>query len=69
MFTKLTEKKKDLLREFVNHRCQNCKKHEIEVGKLQIHRIKRGINGGLYDLNNMKAICKNCHNAFHYHEF
>jgi len=26
----------------VNHTCQDCNKHESEVGKLEAHRIKRG---------------------------
>lgn len=64
---------KDKYRKSVNYTCQDCKKNESEVGKLEPHRIKRGIDGGLYmvvplnhKLNNVKIICHNCHEQYNY---
>ena len=69
MSKKLTEYKKDLLRQFVDRICENCHKHENEVGTLQVHRIRRGCQGGLYELRNVKIICEKCHKVFHQREF
>lgn len=66
---KLTLKKKDLLREFVNFICENCCKHEDIVGRLQVHRIKRGWDGGTYNFRNIFLICNNCHKKIHQNEF
>ena len=59
-------------RESVNFTCQNCHKHENEVGKLIPHRLKRKIHGGLYTVaklnskeNNIKIVCQKCHKLFH----
>ena len=65
----LSEKKKELLREFVEYRCENCKKHEKECGKLLIHRINRGYLKGEYVLRNILVICSACHKEIHYGEF
>lgn len=58
------------------YKCQQCKKHQEEVGKLTPHRIKRGNEGGLYTvytfnhkLNNIKVLCKKCHKKVHSGEF
>jgi len=60
----------------VNFICQGCKKQESEVGLLEPHRIKRGNKGGLYTLyplnhpkNNIKVVCKKCHQSYHANEF
>lgn len=58
---KLTEKKKRLLREFVDFKCEKCNKHEKIVGKLQPHRNKQG---GDYSLINIKMLCHKCHEVF-----
>src|SRR6056297_652821 len=57
----------------VNYTCQDCNKHESEVGKLEAHRIKRGCEGGLYTclplnhpLSNVKILCHNCHDKYNY---
>ena len=55
---KLTESKKELLREFVNRICEQCKKSDLETGTLEIHRLKRGNQGGTYTLNNLKILCQ-----------
>lgn len=65
---KLTPKKKELLKDFVDYTCENCHKVK-ESNELQIHRIRRGYMGGEYILNNVKVICNDCHKLFHYGEF
>ena len=62
----LSQSKKDLLRKFVNFTCEQCHKHEDEVGKLQAHRINRKMD---YSLRNMKMLCKSCHSIYHSKEF
>lgn len=66
---KLTQKEKTVLRKLVLYTCENCHKDEDEVGKLVIHRIKRGYNGGIYHLRNIKLLCKKCHKKLHENEF
>lgn len=50
-------------------KCESCGKHEREVGVLQIHRIRRGSNGGTYIPHNCELLCSNCHKLMHYGEF
>lgn len=57
----LNEKKKELLRLFVDRKCEECNRSESEVGKLQPHRIKQG---GDYSLRNIKMCCERCHKIF-----
>jgi len=66
---KLTKRKKEILREFVDYTCEGCNKHEEIVGTLEVHRIKRGNSGGLYTLNNIKMACNKCHKSYHQMEF
>lgn len=54
--------------------CQICKKN-ISLDKMDIHRIKRNYEGGLYTLcpldhqeQNCKFICKTCHKLLHSNE-
>ena len=61
----LSEKKKQLLKEFVDNKCEICKKEK----PLEIHRINRGNNGGTYTVNNLKILCKSCHRLIHANEF
>ena len=63
---RLTETQKLALRQMVGFRCQDCKKHEDEVGKLQPHRIIRGADGGLYIPGNIKMLCDECHGNYDY---
>jgi nitrate/TMAO reductase-like tetraheme cytochrome c subunit len=65
---KLSEKKKELLKEFVSFTCENCHKKK-ESNELQIHRINRGYMGGAYCLRNIEVICLDCHKRFHSGEF
>jgi len=64
-----TEKQKRVLRELVKFKCELCKKHEKECGKLEPHRILRGYAGGEYIPRNILMICKKCHKALHQYEF
>jgi hypothetical protein len=73
----MNKKQIDLLREFVNHQCEECHRTEFELSnksnkivKLQPHRIKQG---GEYSLRNIKMVCKyngkidgkfSCHDIF-----
>ena len=65
----LSKKKRGLLREFVDFICEECHKHEDEVGELEPHRIKRGIEGGKYEHRNIKMVCNECHKIYHGREF
>ena len=69
MVNKLTEKQKEVLREIVEFKCQRCNKHEDEVGKLEVHRINRGLNGGNYFPSNILMLDSKCHRIFHNNEF
>jgi len=60
---KLLKKHKDLLKQMVGDRCENCKDDKKE---LHIHRIKRGYAGGEYIPRNIMVICSDCHQAFHW---
>lgn len=64
----LSKEKILLLRKFVNYTCENCHKHEKEVGTLQAHRIKRGNIGGEYFLRNILILCSKCHKLIHFNE-
>lgn len=62
--TKLTQKEIDVLRGMVNYICEECLKHENEVGTLEPHRITPGNKGGLYCPHNIKMCCSSCHGYF-----
>lgn len=54
-----------VLRQLVNFVCEQCNKHEEEVGTLQPHRLKRGNVGGEYIPRNIKMVCNKCHDLYH----
>jgi hypothetical protein len=60
----ISQKKKRLLIEYVDNKCEHCSSN-ID---LEIHRIRRGIQGGTYEHRNCKVLCKSCHKKFHYKE-
>jgi len=64
--SKITEKQKGLLKEFVGNRCEEC---GAKSETLEVHRIQRGCQGGKYILRNVKIVCKKCHQLYHYNEF
>lgn len=64
---------KDKWREVVKFTCVDCNKHEDKVGTLEIHRVIRGVEKGLYvvvplnhPLNNVKIVCNKCHKKYNY---
>jgi len=64
----LTSHKKALLREFCDFRCEECRKHEKEVGTLWIHHINRKCCNGADNFRNLKVICSGCSKKIHYKE-
>lgn len=63
----LTEAQKYILRQMVNFTCEDCFKTETEFGKkLEVHRMKRGIDGGKYRPGNIKMLCPDCHDMYDY---
>jgi len=50
----LSKRKIDLLREFVNFKCEECKRHEKKVETLGPHKINQELG---YTLRNIKMIC------------
>ena len=61
---KLSERKKKILREYIDFICESCHKPETEVGVLEIHRIRPGNENGDYSIRNIKIVCKKCHEIF-----
>lgn len=66
---------RDKYHEVIKGKCQLCGK-EISKYQMQIHRVLRGIQGGLYTLckldhpkQNCKFICEGCHKLIHSNEF
>ena len=60
---------KQKLIESRNNQCEECPNKE----NLEIHRIKRGCENGLYivcprnlPIHNTKVLCKNCHEKYNY---
>jgi len=66
---KLNEKQKRVLRELTNFTCENCGEKEDKCGKLQPHRLTRGVLGGTYVPSNVKMYCDRCHKDMHGGEF
>jgi len=60
----INRKKKQLLWELVDKKCEQCKKY-FELTKIEIHRIRRGCEGGTYEHRNVKILCKSCHKKIH----
>ena len=65
----IKQKFKEILREMVEYKCEDCGKHEDEVGELQAHRIIRGSKGGKYIPRNIKMLCLKHHQLYHSNEF
>ena len=42
-------------------RCQSCGK----AGRLEVHHLRRLIDGGTNELPNLKTLCFGCHKAAH----
>lgn len=49
----------------VDNKCERCSTES----SLQIHRMKRGNQGGTYKPSNCKVFCIDCHRLIHGNEF
>jgi 5-methylcytosine-specific restriction endonuclease McrA len=68
MYTSCPTWLRDAYRRSVQFTCELCNKKEEEIGRLHIHRIRRGNKGGDYRPSNCKVICNNCHKKIHSQE-
>jgi len=64
----ISQKKKKLLCNFIDYKCEQCKKI-FQIGDLHAHRIRRGYQGGTYEFRNIKILCHGCHRKYHQGEF
>lgn len=64
MMIKLGDKYKEMLKELVDFKCEQCKQKFLPH-ELIIHRIIRGNKGGKYIPSNIKIFCINCHKLIH----
>ena len=62
----MNQKDKKLLIQLAKNTCEQCRK---QFDDLEIHRIRRGNEGGTYHWRNCKVLCKFCHKLFHQGEF
>jgi len=62
----ISEKKKRLLAEFHDMKCEQCHK-EFTLSELQAHRLVRG--GDYADHRILKILCRKCHSLYHGNEF
>lgn len=62
---KLSQKKKRILKEFVDFKCEQCHK-VFDEKDLEIHRINRKMD---YCLRNVKVLCNKHHRLYHSNEF
>lgn len=65
---KLGDKYKEMLKELVDFKCEQCKK-VFNSKDLQIHRIIRSNVNGEYIPSNIKILCYKCHRLMHSGEF
>lgn len=61
----INERKRQLLEEFVDGKCEECGKKT----KLIAHRIRRSWQGGKYEHRNLKLLCDKCHKLYHSNEY
>lgn len=61
----LTEKQKELLKDFTHRKCEICKKRESELNRLVVHHIHRKVSDGKDNLQNLKILCEDCHRTIH----
>lgn len=64
----ISQKRKKLLYELNDKKCEDCNK-EIPFEEIEIHRIRRGRDGGTYEHRNCKVVCKKHHRLYHSKEF
>ena len=64
----VNSKIKNALYELADKKCEICHK-EIDIDETNIHRIRRGHQGGTYHWRNCQVLCTNCHKLIHGGEF
>ena len=64
----MNQKNKKLLCELSEFKCEHCKE-VFDIKDLEIHRIRRGNQGGTYQWRNCMVLCKKHHKLFHSKEF
>jgi len=64
----VNQKFKKLLCEIVDFKCELCHK-KFPISELQIHRIRRGYQGGRYEHRNCQVLCTEHHKLIHGKEF
>lgn len=64
----ISQAKKELLIKFVG-KCEAKRKNSPCEGGLEVHRIRRGYEGGTYEHRNIMILCKKHHKELHYGEF
>ena len=64
----MISRKKLLLVEYNDYLCEKCKKQFV-FQELEIHRIRRGNEGGTYEMRNCMVLCVGCHKKLHQMEF
>lgn len=64
----VNQKFKRLLCELNNNTCELCKK-QFDIKDLNIHRIRRGNQGGKYEHRNCQVLCTEHHKLVHSGEF
>jgi len=64
---------KNKFKQVVDYTCEDCGVKETVDNILEIHRPKRGAEGGLYmvvpknhPLSNSKVVCNKCHKKYNY---
>ena len=58
VYDMIKNKKRELLLEFVDNKCEQCRKK----GKLEIHRINHDMD--YTNFRNLKVLCKKCHDIY-----
>jgi hypothetical protein len=61
----INKKNKQLLIELADNKCEQCD----ETENLEIHRIRRGYQGGTYNWRNCMVLCHKHHKMIHGNEF
>ena len=70
MIKMISPKKKKLLCEYVDYRCELCSQsRKYALDELEINRIKRGYLGGTYEFRNCQVLCITHHKKIHQNEF
>jgi 5-methylcytosine-specific restriction endonuclease McrA len=56
-----------------DNKCESCKRHIFEIGRLDMHHVRyidndgNSIRGGKETPDDLMAVCRNCHKKIHGH--